>query len=63
MAYKKLSDKQKKAISQNANIYAKQNYKQISLKLSPDLADKLDNICRDKNISRPELIKLLIDKI
>lgn len=63
MGYKRLSDKQKKAISKNANAYAKQNYKQISLKLSPDLADKLDSICRDKNISRPELIKLLIDKI
>lgn len=61
MGYKKLSDKQKKAISQNANAYAKKNYKQISLKLSPDLADKLDRICRDKNLSRPELIKKLIE--
>lgn len=60
MSYKKLTGEQKRALSENANAYSKENYKQISLKLRPDIADKFDEICKIKGVSRPELIKMLI---
>lgn len=63
MSYKKLTREQKRALSENANAYSKENYKQISLKLRPDIADKFDAICKIKGVSRPELIKMLIDDL
>lgn len=63
MSYKKLTGEQKRALSENANAYSKENYKQISLKLRPDIADKFDEICKIKGVSRPELIKMLIDNL
>lgn len=63
MSYKKLTGEQKRALSENANAYSKENYKQISLKLRPDIADKFDEICKIKGVSRPELIKMLIDDL
>ena len=63
MSYKKLTGEQKRALSENANAYSKENYKQISLKLRPDIADKFDAICKIKGVSRPELIKMLIDDL
>lgn len=63
MSYKKLTGEQKRALSENANAYSKENYKQISLKLRPDIADKFDEICKIKGVSRPELIKILIDDL
>lgn len=63
MSYKKLTGEQKRALSENANAYSKENYKQISLKLRPDIADKFDAICKIKGVSRPELIKILIDDL
>lgn len=63
MSYKKLTEKQKRALSENANAYSKENYKQISLKLRPDIAEKFDEICKIKGVSRPELIKMLIDDL
>lgn len=63
MSYKKLTEEQKRALSENANAYSKENYKQISLKLRPDIADKFDAICKIKGVSRPELIKMLIDDL
>lgn len=61
MSYSKLSKQRKKIIGANANAYAKDNYKQISIKLSPDVADKFDSICATENISRPELIKKMLE--
>lgn len=63
MSYKKLTEEQKRTLSENANAYSKENYKQISLKLRPDIADKFDAICKIKGVSRPELIKILIDDL
>lgn len=63
MSYKKLTEEQKRALSENANAYSKENYKQISLKLRPDIADKFDEICKINGVSRPELIKMLIDDL
>lgn len=63
MSYKKLTGEQKRALSENANAYSKENYKQISLKLRPDIAEKFDEICKIKGVSRPELIKMLIDDL
>lgn len=63
MSYKKLTEEQKRTLSENANAYSKENYKQISLKLRPDIAEKFDEICKIKGVSRPELIKMLIDDL
>lgn len=61
MIYQKLSPERKKAISRNAAEYVKNNYKRLTIALSPDVADKFDSICAAENISRPELIKKMIE--
>ena len=61
MSYNKLSAERKKAISRNAAEYVKNNYKRITVALSPDVADKFDSICAAENLSRPELIKKMIE--
>lgn len=61
MSYSKLSNARKKAISRNAAEYAKNNYRRLSISLSPDVADQFDSICAAENISRPELIKKMIE--
>ena len=61
MSYSKLNPERKKAISRNAAEYAKNNYKRISISLSPDVADQFDSICADEGLSRPELIKKMIE--
>ena len=61
MSYKKLTDERKKNISINANNYAKDNYRQFTIRLSPDVANRFDDICKNENLSRPELIKKLIE--
>lgn len=61
MTYKKLSEQRKKKIAENANKYAKSNYKQIQLKLKPELAERLNKACETENLSKPELIKKLLD--
>lgn len=61
MSYSKLSPERKKAISRNAAEYAKNNYRRLSISLSPDVADQFDSICAAENISRPELIKKMIE--
>ena len=48
MSYSKLSPERKKAISRNAAEYAKNNYKQIKISLTPDIADQFDSICADE---------------
>jgi hypothetical protein len=61
MSYNKLSPERKKAISRNAAEYAKNNYKQIKISLTPDVAERFDSICADEGLSRPELIKKMIE--
>ena len=61
MTYKKLQTHRKKTIGDNANAYAKDNYKQFTIRLSPDVANQFDSICQTESLSRPELIKKLID--
>lgn len=61
MSYSKLSTERKKAISRNAAEYAKNNYRRLSISLSPDVADQFDSICAAENLSRPELIKKMIE--
>lgn len=60
MTYKKLQTHRKKTIGDNANAYAKDNYKQFTIRLSPDVAEQFDSICQAESLSRPELIKKLI---
>lgn len=61
MSYSKLSTERKKAISRNAAEYAKNNYRQIKISLTPDVADQFDSICAAENLSRPELIKKMLE--
>ena len=61
MSYQKLSAERKKAISRNAAEYAKNNYRQIKMSLAPDVADKFDSICSSEGLSRPELIKKMVE--
>ena len=52
MSYSKLSNTRKKTISVNANKYTKDNYRQILLRLKPDVADMFDSICEKEKLSR-----------
>lgn len=61
MSYSKLSNTRKKAISVNANKYTKDNYRQILLRLKPDVADMFDSICKTENLSRAEMLKKLLE--
>lgn len=61
MSYKKLSEERKSAIGQNANEYAKEKYKQFTLRLAPEVAEKFDTICKQENLSRPAVLQMLID--
>ena len=61
MSYSKLSKERKKNIGRNANNYAKEMYKQFTIRLDPGLADKFDSVCQKEGVSRPELIKRLLD--
>lgn len=60
MGYKRLSGERKKAISAKANAYAKDNYKQIALKLKPEVAEQFDALCEKEGVSRPEMLSKLI---
>jgi len=61
MTYKKLSVNRKKALSQNANEYAKANYKQVLLRLKPEVAEEFDRVCQGENLSRVEMLKKLLE--
>ncbi|MDU2562004.1 MAG: ribbon-helix-helix domain-containing protein [Haemophilus parainfluenzae] len=41
--------------------YAKNNYRRLSISLSPDVADQFDSICAGEGLSRPEMIKKMIE--
>ena len=61
MSYSKLSEERKKDIGRNANNYAKEMYRQFTISLDPGLADKFDSVCKKEGVSRPELIKRMLD--
>lgn len=61
MSYSKLSNTRKKTISINANKYTKDNYRQILLRLKPDVADMFDSICEKEKLSRAEMLKKLLE--
>lgn len=61
MSYKQLAKNTKKIISDNANKYSKANYKQITLKLRPDVVDKFEAMCEEAGISKAELFRRLIN--
>nr|DAS24919.1 MAG TPA: hypothetical protein [Caudoviricetes sp.] len=61
MTYKKLSANRKKALSKNANEYAKTNYKQVLLRLKPEVAEEFERVCQGENLSRVEMLKKLLE--
>nr|AAL91680.1 unknown [Aggregatibacter actinomycetemcomitans] len=50
--YSKLKDSTKKLIGDNANTYSKANYKQILLKLRPEVATAFDDVCAAEGIQK-----------
>ena len=61
MSYSKLSNARKKTISVNANKYTKDNYRQILLRLKPDVADMFDSVCKAEKLSRAEMLKKFLE--
>lgn len=61
MTYKKLNTERKKAISENANEYAKKNYKDISLKVKIEIAENFNAICKKENVSKAEMFRRMLD--
>ena len=61
MSYSKLSNARKKTISVNANKYNKDNYRQILLRLKPDVADMFDSVCKAENLSRAKMLKKFLE--
>lgn len=43
--------------------YNKKAYKQFNIKIKPDLYEKIDNFCKDKELSRSEFLTLAIEKL
>lgn len=61
MSYKKLADSTKKIIGENANNYSKANYRQITLKLRPEVVEKFERMCEEAKVSRAEMFRRLIN--
>ena len=45
------------------NKYNKKAYKQFNVKIKPELYKKIDNFCKEKELSRSQLLQLAIDKL
>ena len=60
MSYEKLAESTKRIIGENANKYGKENYKQILLKLRPEVVEKFEEMCKKKNVSKSEMFRRLI---
>ena len=43
--------------------YNKKNYKQFNVKIKPELYEKLENFCKEKELSRSEFLTLAIDTL
>ena len=61
MSYQKLADSTKKLIGENANNYSKANYRQVTLKLRPDVVERFEKMCEDAKVSRAEMFRRLIN--
>lgn len=61
MTYQKLSENTKKAITKNAKEYTAKNYIQKNIKLKPEVAEKLENLCKKREISCAKLIEEMIN--
>lgn len=53
---------QRKKIEYNTK-YNKENYVNFSLKIKPELNNKIVNYCKSKNISRPEFLERAIEAL
>ncbi|WP_424408123.1 CopG family transcriptional regulator [Pasteurella sp. PK-2025] len=63
MTYKKLTENTKKSIAKNAAVYTAKNYVQKNIKLKPEVAEKLENLCKEKGLSCAGLIEEMIGMI
>lgn len=61
MSYQKLANSTKKLIGANANNYSKANYRQITLKLRPDVVERFEKMCEEAKVSRAEMFRRLIN--
>lgn len=61
MSYEKLKTDRKKAISRNANTYSKKNYKDVSMKVRPEVAVAFNAICEKEGVSKAEMLRRFID--
>ncbi|MGC6377248.1 RepB family protein [Bisgaard Taxon 45] len=59
--YNKLSEKSKKTITDNAKEYNKQNYKQIAVRVKPDVHTRFLELCKKNGVSQPVMIEKLIN--
>ncbi|MXN88622.1 ribbon-helix-helix domain-containing protein [Pasteurella canis] len=60
MTYQKLTDKSKRAIAKNAAAYTAKNYVQKNIKLKPEVAEKLDDLCQKMGLSYAAMIEKMI---
>lgn len=60
MSYEKLKENRKKAISNNANTYSKKNYKDVSIKVRPEVAAEFSAICEKEGVSKAEMLRRFI---
>ncbi|WP_109859681.1 ribbon-helix-helix domain-containing protein [Aggregatibacter segnis] len=60
MSYEKLKKDRKKAISSNANTYSKKNYKDVSMKVKPEVAAEFSAICEKEGVSKAEMLRRFI---
>ena len=49
-----------KKFDQNAYItaYQKENYKNMNIRLKPEIVDKINDFCKDMNVSRQKFVQL-----
>lgn len=62
MSYEKLAESTKRIIGENANKYSKENYKQVTFKLRPEVIEKFEEMCKKENVSKSEMFRKLIQK-
>ncbi|AUK44455.1 hypothetical protein A4212_04300 [Pasteurella multocida] len=61
MTYQKLTENTKNAIAKNAAKYTAKNYVQKNIKLKPEVAQKLDLLCKEKGLSCAAMIEKMIE--
>ncbi len=45
------------------NNYQKTHYAQFNLRIAPELKQRIDNYCKNNNISKSEFLRLAIDTL